>query len=271
MDMVTFKAGRAEVAINVLNILLTQKFENDCTAVPKNDPALLGVKEFMGQPVPVFDTSLLLDQRCTTEVNAELIQILHDRERDHEDWLAALNSALENNTPFTKPRDPSQCAFGKWYDSFESENGDLMRILASFDRPHTRIHSLADSLLNQAAEGDLKGALDTLQYERKTTFDHLKKLFKTARDEITQSYKPIVVYTTVDGHSPHIGFLFDSVEDSITVSEQHILPLSQKKSLVTAQSERSRALCSNIVALEDRQLLQLSVENFENAYESVMA
>ena len=58
-----------------------------------------------------------------TEVTQKLIQLFTEKEKDHHDWLNALEESIVDGVPFTKAKDPHQCAFGKWYDKFQTLAG----------------------------------------------------------------------------------------------------------------------------------------------------
>ena len=55
-------------------------------------------------------------------------------------------SLVKENGKFTLARDPHQCAFGKWFDNFKTDNIAVSEVLKKFDAPHKRIHALADEI-----------------------------------------------------------------------------------------------------------------------------
>ena len=222
IEIINFKAGRFSISFEILNILMTEKYENNATQVPSDDGTLLGVINFQKEPTPIYDLSMILDGVTAKKKIADLVDLLNAKEKDHVDWLNALQHSLKTGEPFVKAKDPHQCAFGKWYDTFNSENADLMHILKKFDAPHKHIHSLADTLLELANKEGKDAALKVLNYERNTTLASLIKLFEDARESVTSSYKPVIVYTTLNGSTPCLGFLVDSVEDALTIEESDV-------------------------------------------------
>lgn len=225
-EIINFRAGRYKISFEILNILMTEKYEGNATQVPSGDGTLLGVINYQKVPTPIYDLSMILEGVTAEQKNADLIELLHAREKDHVDWLDALQESIDTGSTFTKAKDPHQCAFGKWYDGFDSENTDLMHILKKFDEPHRQIHSLADKLLTIAGSGDKEVALKQLQVHRQTTLNSLRGLFSAAREAITSSYKPVIVYTTLNGSTPCLGFLVDSVDDALTIEENDIKSFS---------------------------------------------
>lgn len=225
-EIINFRAGRYKISFEILNILMTEKYEGNATQVPSGDGTLMGVINYQKVPTPIYDLSKILEGITAEQKNSDLIDLLFAREQDHIDWLDALQDSIETGAVFTKAKDPHQCAFGKWYDSFNSENADLMHILKKFNEPHIEIHSLADKLLTMADSGNKDAALNELQIHRRTTLNSLRNLFSAAREAITTSYKPVIVYTTLNGSTPCLGFLVDSVDDALTIEETDIKSFS---------------------------------------------
>lgn len=225
-EIINFRAGRYKISFEILNILMTEKYEGNATQVPSGDGTLLGVINYQKVPTPIYDLSKILEGVTAKDKMSDLVDLLHAREKDHVDWLNALQESIETDTSFTKAKDPKQCAFGKWYESFESENDDLTHILKKFDEPHVQIHSLADSLLGIAEKDGKEEALKLLQRHRQTTLNSLKNLFSAAREAVSSSYKPVIVYTTLDGSTPCLGFLVESVEDALTIEASDIKSFS---------------------------------------------
>ncbi|MBV7299938.1 chemotaxis protein CheW [Enterovibrio paralichthyis] len=227
MDFINFKVGQKTVALKILDILLTEQYEENLTQLPNDNKSFLGIKDFMGKPVPVFDLGIILNRISTRETNNELINLLRDREQDHVDWLHELKLSIEQGTPFTKARDPHKCAFGRWYDHYKSENDDFNEILQKFDEPHKKLHGLADIVLDMVKANQQQEAQDTFHREERSTYARLIRLFESAREQLSLDYKPIIVFTTKDGFTPNIGLLVDKVEDSVTVAESDIQPLDE--------------------------------------------
>ena len=168
----------------------------------------------------------------------------------HNDETKIKYTLRENNTPFSLSRDPHQCAFGKWYDNFKTDNEDLRSILNRFDEPHKKIHALADSLLNMAKQGHKKQAQEILATEKRTTFTLLLRLFESAREQVVLDYKPIIIFTTKDGQSPHIGLLVDKVEDSVSVDASDIKPLDKLTSIGFDIDPQTRNMMRGLIKMD---------------------
>ncbi len=250
-EIINFRAGRYKISFEILNILMTEKYEGNATQVPSGDGTLMGVINYQKVPTPIYDLSMILEGVTAQEKMSELIELLHAREQDHVDWVDALQESIETGSLFTKARDPRQCAFGKWFHSFESENDDLVHILKKFDEPHVQIHSLADVLLDIAEKEGKEKALQELQIHRRTTLNSLRNLFAAAREAVSSSYKPVIVYTTLNGSTPCLGFLVESVDDALTIDESDIKSFSNDGSIQFMGDLNLPSMISGLITKND--------------------
>ncbi|MGA4604564.1 MULTISPECIES: CZB domain-containing protein [Pseudoalteromonas] len=252
MDLINFRVGKKTISLQILDILLTERYEENLTDLPNDNPSFLGVKDYMGVPTPIFDLGIILNKRSSYETNQELVSMLKQREQDHKEWLVALEASIFNDVPFTKAKDPKQCAFGQWYYGFKTDNDDLKALLKRFEEPHAKLHSLADRLLVMCAQGHKQEAIDTLAREKSTTFSKLMRLFESARDQIMLDHKPIIVFTTQDGQSPHIGLLVDKVEDNVHCDESDIKSLQEMTSIGFEIDAQTKKLMKGLVKMGKR-------------------
>ncbi len=262
MEVINFRVGNRLVAFNILNILLTEKFDDMQTSVPSEDAAFLGVKDFMGVPTPIYDLGIAMNKESTKQKNQKLNSLLHNREQDHSNWLDALESSLTDNIPFAQARDPHLCELGKWLESFQTDNTDLSDVLAKMDEPHKRIHSLAEKLLTMKANNQVSEAIKILHTERNTTLATLKRLFEAAREQVEATYKPVTVFTTIDGQHPSLGFVIDKVEDSLHADEKDIKPLLDLEVHAGKIDHRVKNMMVNLITAGEKNSLLLKPEAF---------
>jgi chemotaxis signal transduction protein len=107
-----------------------------------------------------------------------LIEMLPQRRQDHINWMLALEESLKLETPFTKPRNPRECAFGKWYYTYKTENEWIRLHLDAMESPHANIHALADQLIPLARNTNKETALNLFQEKRNSTLASLLNLFE---------------------------------------------------------------------------------------------
>lgn len=255
MDLINFCVGKKTISLQILDILLTERYDDNLTDLPNDNPSFLGVKDYMGVPTPIFDLGIILNKCSSYETNQALVTMLQEREQDHRDWLAALEQSIVNDAPFNKAKDPTQCAFGQWYYSFKTDNEDLKALLQRFEEPHNKLHAMADKLLTMSAKGNKQAAIEQLEKERSTTFYKLMRLFESTREQIILDHKPIIVFTTQDGQSPYIGLLVDKVEDNVHCEESDIKPLHELTSIGFEVDPQTKKLMKGLVKLGEKHSL----------------
>lgn len=255
MDLVNFKVGNKYIAFDILDILLTERFDNDLTDIPTKDDSFIGVKDFMGNPTPVFDLGIIMNNTSTQDSNIALLDLLREREQSHDNWLSALENTVKNDAPFTLSTDFRQSEFGRWYQSFKTDNEDLSAILDRFETPHSKLYASVKPILDCKSDGDLDGAMEIFNKESVTYCNQLKRLFAAAYEQVEQSYKPIIVFTTKDGSTPYIGLLVDSVEDSVDVNDSDIKPLTSLLATGFDLNEITKKMLKGMVKIGDSQSL----------------
>ncbi len=222
LNAFTFWIGDSLFAIDLRFVLSIEQEGSVIQPDPFSGQGALGIVKHRGIPVRVFDLAEFIHLTSSGDQKQALIEQLVGREKDHVDWLAGLEDAIRKDIRFEKARDPHQCAFGKWYDNFESHDHELMDILAKFDEPHKRIHALADQLLALKEHGQEKEALRILALERQTTLAHLRRLFERARSQIKDRIKYVLLFITTDGKSPCLALRLNEIDDIVEFSNSQV-------------------------------------------------
>ncbi len=232
----TFWISNTLYAIDIARVLTISQDMSNIQSLPSQAKGLVGMVEFQGSAVPVLDFANLLGFNSGVEKNARLIQLLNEREKDHVEWVSALENSLLNDTPFVKAKDPHKCAFGQWYDAFKSRDETLMEVLADFDRPHKQIHAMADKLLDMKKDGDLDQALRLLRYERNVTLKRLMKRFEQARTHLKESSRQVLLYVTEDGTSPTVALRIDDINDVVDFKPEQFKPMDRINSILNGEA-----------------------------------
>ncbi len=227
LTVFTFWAGSELFGVDVAHLLSVTQELNGLHRTPLQTPGLLGVVEYRGTPMAVYNFARLLGIPSGEDEKKELIETLHAREQDHIDWMEALARSLREDVPFTKARDPSQCAFGRWYAQFTTRDENLAEILERLDEPHKRIHALADELLTLKEQGRTEEALERLELERVTTLRTLRQNLDHARQQIRANIRPVVLNLTLDGHTPLVGIQVDEVNNVIGYGRDDLTDLER--------------------------------------------
>lgn len=225
MDFINFKVGKNTIALKILDILLTQQYEENLTPLPNERKSFLGIKEIMRKPVPVFDLGLILNQVSSKESHQALIGMLKMAQQDLADWFYQLQQAIEEGIPFSGTRDPQPSTFDLWYDNEDADNEDMKSTRAVFETAYLQLHHFADEMLHLIKIDQKEEAHVQFIQEQRTTYVKLIRVFESLLEQIALDYKPIIVFTTQDGMSANVGFLVDKVEETVEVEEEDIQPL----------------------------------------------
>jgi len=227
LTVFTFWIGDELFAIDIANILsITQDLDN-LVKTPVQSKGLTGVINYLGNPVAVYNFAEMLSIPSTRELKNELVDLLDAREKDHVDWVDALERSLKDGVPFEKARDPHMCAFGKWYDKFKTRDEALTEIMTHFDEPHKKIHALADELLGLKEKDKLNIALEKLHLARITTLNYLRKHFSHARDQIQDSLHTVVINITNDGSKPVVALKIDEIHEVMNFKQTDLIGLEK--------------------------------------------
>ncbi len=232
----TFWISNTLYAIDIARVLTISQEMTNIQSLPSQAKGLVGMVEFQGSAVPVLDFANLLGFDSGVEKNSKLIQLLSEREKDHIEWVSALEDSLLKDIPFTKAKDPHKCAFGQWYDHFKSRDETLMEVLAEFDKPHKQIHAMADKLLNMKKDGELDQALRLLRYERNVTLKRLMKRFEQARIHLKESSRQVLLYVTEDGTTPTVALRIDDINDVVDFKPEQFKTMNRINSILNDEA-----------------------------------
>lgn len=258
----TFWVSDTLYAIDIARVLTISQEMNSIQSVPAKAKGLVGMVEFQGNAVPVLDFANMLGFASGIEKNNKLVQLLSDREKDHVEWVQALEDSLLNDTPFVKVKDPHKCAFGQWYKHFTSRDETLMEVLSEFEKPHMQIHAMADKLLDMKKDGDAEKALKILRYERNITLKRLMKRFDQARVHLKESTRQVLLYITEDGTTPTIALRIDDINDVIDFKAEQFKPMDRINNMLT--DEASELVVAYLKQMEQADCLLIEASNLIN-------
>ena len=220
MDYLSFRHGQQHYAIPIASVrFITADNTLQFTRVATGDGLQRDMVEFEGKACIVRSLASLLGQDSAQGEIQLLIELLHAREKDHVDWLEALEQSLVNSVEFTKARDPNQCAFGRWYNDFSTDNLMLSQLMEKFDAPHRRIHALADELLTLRDQGKTDQALSIIEEHKRTTLIRLQSLFADARQMVSTSIRPTVIMIQ-DDQGQIVGLKVDDIGEVFSCREE---------------------------------------------------
>ncbi len=148
--------------------------------------------------VPVIDLRARLGLPPLHDEVEGLIRQLEQREREHVEWLEALERSVRSGVPFEKATDPHRCAFGRWFDTFQPPNRLIATLVKRFGEPHGKIHAVAQEALALAASGEVEQALALVEEKRMNELAEMKVLFHNVAAVLRDSQREIAVTVRTD-------------------------------------------------------------------------
>jgi chemotaxis signal transduction protein len=217
--------------------------------VPNAPDHVRGVINLRGKVLPLVDLRVRLGMLSCADESQSMIQMLEEREEDHRQWLNELETSLSEGREFGLARDPHQCAFGRWYDAYDSHSGlaqclAMDSVLIKFQDPHNRIHAVADQALDLAARGKMEGARALIERTRDTTLSEMVELFAEGKELIAQTRRELALVLADNGRAAAISVdLAESVEMVTRVEGQDlcgVAHLGLDRGLVTGFGRRRK-------------------------------
>ncbi len=143
LPWVTFKLAGQDYAINSEFVVSIGQTPEEITQVAYANQYIRGITEFRDEVIPLADMRLFLGIRSKEEEFSEFQAMLEQRKQDHIHWVEELRKSVQEEVPFTLATDPHKCAFGRWYDSYETNSSALRYHLDKIDEPHKALHACA--------------------------------------------------------------------------------------------------------------------------------
>ncbi|MEI8667484.1 chemotaxis protein [Pseudoalteromonas sp. B131b] len=227
MELINFKVGCKTISLKILDILLTERFDNNLTTLPNNNKSFIGVKDYMDIPTPVFDLGIILNNISTEQSNTHVLKQLRIWQDKLLNWFNTLQSNVLNSSASISNNDAELQDFVLFYKEFNTDNEDLKLTISRLDEPFQSLLETAKAAIAAHNQSDHKHTSALLDKIKRNSLIQLERLFESAKEQITLDYKPIIVFTTKDGLNPHVGLLVDKVEDNIDYKKEDIRPLDK--------------------------------------------
>ena len=244
------------------------------TSIPNTPQHVHGIANLPRGPLPVLDIRAMLGLTSLRDETQEVLQMLHDREHEHVLWLEELYASVRESRDFTLTTNPHLCKFGKWYDALRADNVALSRftndrlslleVVARFDKPHQRIHGIAEQVMALEKAGSVEEAKALIETVRETDLASMLELFATARRLLGELRQGIVV--VIENNSRRLGLLFDNASDvkQYTDEDHHPLDMADSKCGLIHDVIRDDGAGDMIQAIDLKALLKQCSADLEN-------
>lgn len=196
--------------------------------VPNMPSEIRGVINIRGSILKLVDLRILLGTDSAQSDLDGLVQLLHEREKDHLNWLKELESSVRERRPFNLARDPHKCKFGQWYDQYKNQEqtiqATLFRMaLNKMEAPHRILHASADEVLKKAESGNFEGALAILEKRRNGELAAIVKLFAESRQILEETRREIVII--IRNGTRQFAMSVDGVQSVEHIPHENIEPV----------------------------------------------
>lgn len=227
--------------------------------VPNVPRHIRGVINLRGKVLPLLDLRLRMALPSASEDVEQMIAMLATREQDHVLWLRELRAAVSEGRPFTLARDPTECAFGKWYYGYKAQDIGFASVMYRFELPHRRVHALADEVLKCVEQGERTKAKELIQHTEDGDLRTVVNLFAEARTAFREARKEVALVLT-DGRK-HLAVAVDTVTSVEPITEDTIADATQatggvKSDLIRKVAQRAGG--KGVVFLLDAEALLAS-------------
>lgn len=214
LTAITFATPEASFAVPLEQVLYIEKDVKRNLQVSQLNEFNHEVITFQQNTVQLFDFNKLMGSENHHQVMNKLISKLDEMEQQHKDWLDELETSLIQNQTFTKALDPNKCAFGQWYNQFETDNEELAEVLQRFDAPHKKLHGLGKKLL-EMNKTNPEQALHILKQEKLDTLGALNNLFQLTKERALSSIRPIILFLE-HNEGKVTAMRLDNINDIVT-------------------------------------------------------
>lgn len=211
--------------------------------VPGVPEYMRGVMNLRGHVIPVVDLRRRLGMPTSAEDLAGLCSLMEQRAQDHRHWIDELEASVQENRKFKLATDPHLCAFGKWYDKFQSNNLIVAGFLKKFAAPHARVHALAIEIEQLVEKGQTEEAHRRIQDARSAELSEMLQLFQAFPEMIRAAHSEIAV--VLDGANSKYAVCVDTVVGVERFAEGAIENLEgsglhQQNEVLSAVAKRSK-------------------------------
>jgi len=232
----------------------------EVTPVPNMPDSIRGVMNWRGKIIPNIDLRRRLGMPGAREELDELAGLITARAADHMAWMQELENSVAEHRPFTLTTDPHACAFGRWYDTYQTNNLTIAALLRKMDGPHKAIHAVAARVEALKEQGKYEEAKQMVASTRETTLSRLLDLFTGFEQAIEENHRPVAIIVNTSGTLA--ALTVDRVEAVEPIDPAAVQPLDDRgvesySSVIRSVAQRAKG--AGLVGLIDESQILESV------------
>ncbi len=108
----------------------------------------------------------------------ELKEKLREMQVAHYIWVDSIREAVRKKTKFEGTLDPKECAFGKWYYSYQMPYQELKPLFNALEEPHRKFHQSGAMVVKAIQQGNYAEAERLSLYIRRTILPELMNVYE---------------------------------------------------------------------------------------------
>ncbi|MEG3006954.1 MAG: chemotaxis protein CheW [Oscillospiraceae bacterium] len=259
-----FKLNEQVFAINSGNIETIFQLDQTISPMPDMPTCVRGIINLRGKIVPLVELRIVLGMNSFSVEQEEFDNMLELRKQDHIHWVNELKSSLEENRDFTLSTDPHQCAFGKWYDNYKTNNQTIQYHLNKINDPHTMLHQSAVSAINCKQAKDkgeqINCIKDVVEKETMESMGEVISLLDETKDMFKESIKEMCIVLNQDER--RLGLIVDeviAVESLNLIAKTDDFSSTFSTTLVT-QIAQSASTEKQVLVIDENELFGILAE-----------
>lgn len=264
---ILFKIAGSLYCINSKYISTIVQLPNYST-IPAAPANVTGMFKYRNEVIQMLDLRITFGLKSISDECKDFEEMIDARKQDHINWVKELERFIEEGGNFRLAKDPHQCALGRWYDNFKTDNLTIANHLRKIEEPHAKLHMAADEAdrckkdcENCSREECLLKILKQVKEESMPTIlsllDQTKELFRST------IYKEMVLI--LDGIQ--WGIVVDeivAVEDLDNISDRDEDPMVNRCSYINHVMESPK--CEGLIFELNTNYLSARLKKLEAAF-----
>ncbi|MEM7261658.1 MAG: chemotaxis protein CheW [Planctomycetota bacterium] len=223
-DAFTFWLDDTLYALDIKNVLSIVRDDQEISPVPADRPGLLGVIRFQGQPVTVFDFAARVGESGRTQPRRVVLDQLDEIETTCTQWIRTLGEAAEGSPPIDPTRHPRLRELERWLRTLSFRDEGVRDALQGVHQCVVDFQDLGSRAVRRLrSEEPCRGEHQTLRVETLTALQHA---LTTARQQLSDLSRPVILYVTHDGRSVSFALRLDDLNNIIQFGAQEFTPAS---------------------------------------------
>ena len=220
----TVKLDSQLYAIDSTYVESISLLQEPISVLPDSSIKKPGIIHSRGSVIPIINLRPALGLKTLNEEQDAFDEMLEQRKNDHIHWVHEMERCILEDDTFRLTTDPHKCAFGKWYDTYQTNNQSIAFHLRKIDEPHKKLHEtahLAFECPRQCDDCEREKCLrDQLKEDAHTYKDIVVKLLDEAKVLFRENVRTMCVIVK-DKNASLLGLLVDEVlsVETITIKD----------------------------------------------------